>query len=213
MKIIAVPLFTLIVASGFIAGCASHAYETAADTANTLKKSSDLVTRANSLIDASMAKLNDLVSNPNPDLRDQFKAFSSSVTVLGATADDVDSKAEQMKSQGGAYFARWDQEMATIQNEDIRNRSETRKSEVEKKFSRISQSYLETKLAFQPFISDLRDVQKFLGADLTVGGLASIKEVAAKATQDASALKEPLSKLSDEFKDLGLSLSPTAQAR
>ncbi len=213
MKTNVIPLFTLIIATGFIVGCASHAYETAADTANTLKQSSDLIAKANTLIDVSMTKLNDLVSNPNLDLREQFKAFSASVTDLGAAAKDVDGKAEQMKSQGGAYFAKWDQEMATIQNEDIRNRSETRKSEVEKKFGRISQSYVEAKMAFQPFISDLRDVQKFLGADLTVGGLASIKEFATKATQDASQLKEPLSKLSDEFKDLGLSISPTAQAK
>ena len=115
-----------------------------------------------------------------------------------------------MKSQGVAYFAKWDQEVATIQNEDIRKRSLTRKNEVAAQFARISQNYDVTQTAFQPFMSDLRDVQKFLGTDLTAGGLAAIKDVSAKANKDAVSLKASLGKLSDEFKALGLSMSPTA---
>jgi hypothetical protein len=50
-------------------------------------------------------------------------------------------------------------------------------------------------------------VQKFLGTDLTAGGVAAIKDVAAKATTDAVPLKESLATLSDEFKGLGISMS------
>ena len=50
-----------------------------------------------------------------------------------------------------------------MQNEDIRNRSETRKNEVASRLGRISQRYDQTKTAFMPFMSDLRDVQKFPG--------------------------------------------------
>jgi hypothetical protein len=156
--------------------------------------------------------LNDLVSNPNPDLRKQFKTFDSSVNDLGSTAGDVSSKAEEMKSEGAAYFAKWDKETASMQNEDIRYRSEARKNEVAAHFARISRQYNETKTAFQPFMSDLRDVQKFLGTDLTAAGLAAIKDVAAKATRDAVPLKESLASLSAEFKSLGLSMSPASGA-
>jgi len=55
-------------------------------------------------------------------------------------------------------------------------------------------------------------VQKFLANDLTSGGLSAIKEPAAKATTDAVAVKESLDRLSDQFKDLGASMSPTTAA-
>lgn len=206
-------LFTLAAAAGLVAGCASTGNDKAASTASALTESSSMIAKGNTLIDQTLANLNDLVSNPQPDLREQFKTFNSSVDKLGSAAKDVSSKAEEMKSQGAAYFKKWDKEMAKMQNEDIRNRSEARKNEVASRFARISQQYDETKTAFLPYMSDLRDMQKFLSTDLTAGGLAAIKDVAAKATKDAVPLKESLAKLSDEFRSLGLSMSPTTPAK
>ena len=77
----------------------------------------------------------------------------------------------------------------------------------------MSQQYDQSRTAFQPFLSDLRDVQKFLSTDLTAGGLAAIKDTAAKATQDAAPLKQSLARLSDEFRSLGLSMSTTTTSR
>ena len=201
-------LFACAVILGLIAGCSSSGYEKAADTAASLSKSSEGITKSGALVDKTLAALNDLVNNPKPDLRKQFSAFNDSVNDLGSMAKDADGKAKDMKSQGADYFKTWDKQMATIKNEDIRNRSEARKGEVASKFGRISQSYDETRTAFAPFMSDLRDVQKFLSTDLTAGGLSAIKGVAAKANADAVPLKSALGKLSDEFKGLGLSMSP-----
>lgn len=206
-------LFPLIIAAGFITGCASANYKKGANTSAALTKSSDMITKGNTFIDESLANLNDLVSNPNPDLRKQFKAFNASVNDLGSTAKDIVSNAEEMKSQGAAYFAKWDEEAAKMRNEDIRNRSEDRRNEVASRFGRISQHYDETKTAFEPFLSDLRDVQRFLATDLTAGGLSAIKDVAAKANRDAMPVKASLGMLSEEFKGLGLSMSPTVPAQ
>ncbi len=56
-------------------------------------------------------------------------------------------------------------------------------------------------------------MQKFLSTDLTAGGLAAIKDSAAKAAKDVIPLKESLAKLSGDFQRLGLSMSPTTTAR
>jgi hypothetical protein len=199
--------FPLALAAGFIAGCATTGYEKADSTATTLSESSDMVAKGNVLIDETLANLNDLVSHPGPDLHKQFNAFNNSVNELGLTARDVTVKSERMRVQGAAYFKNWDNEMAKIKNEDIRQRSEARKNEVSAHFDRITQLYEETKAAFVPYMSDLRDVQKFLSVDLTSGGLSAIKGVVAKATEHAAPLKESMGKLSGEFKDLGFSMS------
>ena len=203
-------LLTLTAAVALITGCASDNYQKSANTAATLNASSRMITKDNTLIDESLADLNDLVSNPSPDLRVQFKKFNNSVDKLGGAATDLASEAGEMKSQGRDYFAGWDKESAQIQNEDIRSRSENRRNEVASRFDRISQQYDQTTTAFGPFLSDLRDVQKFLSTDLTAGGLTAIKDTAAKATQDSLPVKESMARLSDQFKSLGLAMSPTA---
>jgi hypothetical protein len=203
-------LFTLATAIGLATGCASTGNDKAASTAKSLERSSQMIVKSSQLIDQTLANLNDLVANPSPDLRKQFDAFNSSVNDLGANARDVSSQAEAMKANGAAYFAKWDQETAKMQNEDIRHRSEARQLQVSAHFARISQQYDETEAAFKPFMSDLRDVQKFLGTDLTAGGLVAVKGIAAKAASHAVPLQESLGRLSDEFKSLGLSLSPAS---
>lgn len=200
-------LFVLAAAIGLAAGCASTGNDKSASTVKSLAKSSHLIDKGTVLIDQTLAKLNDLVSNPNPDLRKQSAAFNSSLNDLGSIAKDVSSKADEMKAQGAAYFAKWDEESAKMQNEDIRHRSQARKHEVAANFARISQQYDETKTLFQPFMSDLRDVQNYLNTDLTAGGLAAIKDVAAKSASDAIPLKESMGRLSEAFKSLGLSMS------
>ena len=200
-------LFTFATAVVLATGCASTGNDKAASTSKSLTKSSHMIVKANTLIDQTLAKMNDLVSNPKPDLRKQFEAFNSSVNDLGSTDLEVASQAKEMKAKGADYFENWDKETAQIRNENIRQRSEARQHEVAANFARISQQYDETKTAFEPFMSDLRDVQKFLGTDLTAGGLVAVKDIAAKANRDAAPVKESLARLSEEFKGLGISMS------
>ena len=197
---------------GFVTGCASDNYHKGAGTASALTHSSELITKGNRQIDDSLAALNGLVSNPQPDLRKQFDAFATSVNNLDATAKNVAGETEAMKARGAAYFEGWDKEIATMHNEDIRNRSEARRNEVAERFARISEQYNDARVAFQPYMSDLRDVEKSLSTDLTSGGVSAITEVAGKTTKDAAPLKETMARLSEQFKDLGIAMSPTTAA-
>ena len=203
----------LAAVSGLITACASKNYKRSSHAATTLTTSANMVTRCNILIDQSLGDLTDLVSNPNPDLRGPFHKFSTDVDELRGLADDLAKKATEMRTQGADYFAQWDKDLAQIQNEDIRNRSEARKSEVASRFYTISQHYDEANTTFRPFLSDLRDVHTALSTDLTVGGLGAIKDTATKANQDAIPVKESLAKLSEEFRSLGLSMSPVDNSR
>jgi len=197
----------LAAAVAFATGCASTGNDKSASTVKSLAKSSKLIEKGNRQLDQTLAKLNNLVSSPNADLQKQFAAFDSSVNDLGSTAKSVCNKAEQIKAQGADYFANWDKESAKMNNEDIRHRSQARKQEVAANFDRISQQYDETKAAFKPFMSDLRDIQSYLNTDLTAGGLVAIKPFATKATSDAIPLKESIRSLDEAFKGLKVSMS------
>ena len=195
-----------------IAGCASSGNDKAAKTSAALSKTAEQVSSGHALVNRSLATLNDLVEKPRPDLRPQFEAFNAAVDDLVAMAEDVGKTAEAMKASGASYFTKWDEELATIQNENLRARGTERKAEVAARFEEVGKRYDAASQAFRPFMADLRDVQTYLSTDLTSGGLAAIKDAAAKANSDAVPLMDALGKLTNEFKALGVALSPQTAA-
>ena len=178
-----------------------------------LNNAADGIMRADAQVERTLGALNDLVERPQPDLRGQFRTFTSEVDSLDSMARRISSQAEAMKSRGAAYFEQWSQDLAAIQNEDIRSRSEARKQEVASRFQEIAASYTEVKTAFQPFMSDLRDVQRFLATDLTPGGLTAAKKFATKANAEAVSLRKSLAKLAGEFREMGVALTPAVPAK
>jgi len=208
---LAIKLFAVTLAVGILAGCSSRAgYQKGARAGTALNQAADGITRADTQVERTLAALNDLLDNPQPDLRRQFRTFTSEVDSLDSMARRIAKQAESMKARGAAYFEQWSQDLATIQNENIRSRSETRQQEVVTRFQEIASSYTEVKTAFQPFISDLRDLQRFLATDLTPGGLAAARKIAAKANKNAVPIRESLAKLAGEFREMGVALTPAA---
>lgn len=188
--------------------CKSPTYKKGSATASGIQKAADRIGALQGQMDLVLTNLNDLVHNPQPDLRPQYKSFSSSVSKLESMAKDVSQAAKSMASKGDSFFARWDKELAQIQNEDIKARGQSRKEEVAKRFDAIKEHYETARAAYEPFGSDLRDLQKSLGADLTKEGLAALKEPVAKALESSKPLKASLSTLVEDFRALGVSMSP-----
>jgi hypothetical protein len=202
----------LTVAVAVLAGCASHNYDKGSATAAGLKESADKISAADGQLDATLASLNNLVENPQADLRPQYKQFSDNVDDLASLAKNVDDSVTAMRKNGKEFFDQWSKELAGIQNEDIRNRSAARQKEVSDALMGVKRSYAETETAFKPCMSDLHDIQKYLGTDLTPAGVASMKDVAAKANATGATLKESVGKLTADFKSLGVAMSAVAPA-
>jgi len=211
-KSIALRILPATLALLLAAGCASTGNDKAASTNAALMQAAISIDGGSALIDQTIASLNDLVSNPQPDLKPQLKTFSAHVDKLGAIAKDVEAKTASMQAKGAAFFTHWDAELAGIQNENIRSRSESRKQDVAKSFERIGTNYEEVKATFAPFMSDLRDIQKALSTDLTRDGLDAIKKPVAQATKNAPPVQKALRKLAQEFQDVGLKISATGPA-
>jgi len=192
-----------------LAGCASGNYQKGSATGATLQASADKINQGSGKIDAALATLGDLMKNPG-DMAAQFKKFSSAVNDLESTAKDVAGKYASMTKQGEAYFAAWDEQLAQIQNEDIKSRSADRKAAVQKQFSAIKSSYEEAAAEFKPFMSDLKDIQTALATDLTPAGLDAITKSADKATKSGTKVKATVGKLATQFKQLGVAMSAAA---
>jgi len=204
-------LITTLVATGaaaaLLAGCATSGYEAGNKTATNIEKAANKIAALTSQVDATLATLNELVSQPKPDLRPQFKAFESGLKSLEKSAADISKARMAMGNEGKEFLAKWDAQIAQINNEDIKARSQARKTEVFEKLQAIKRSYAEAEVAFKPYLSELRDVQKFLSVDLTQGGLTAIRDSVTKATANSVPLKQALDKLASDFKGVGVSMS------
>lgn len=198
---------TLAASLAILTGCASSGYDKGNQTAENIQAAADTIAALPGQLDQTLASLNDLIEKPQGDLRPQFKQFSANLAGVESTAKDIAAARRTMGENQKEFFAKWDEQLALIKNEDIKARSQSRKEEVTQNLLAIKRSYLEAETAFKPFLSDLKDVQKYLSVDLTAGGVSAIKGTVAKANQDEAPLKTSINQLAADFKTLGLSMS------
>jgi hypothetical protein len=198
---------SLSAAVAFIAGCASTGYDKAEDTSTSLQQTAKRIDQGNAQIDIVLTNLSALVNSPNEHLKPQYKKFNSAMNDLESLVKNVGDDANDMQTEGVAYFDKWDEELAKIHNEDIRSRSEERERLMSEQFDQVEADYLHTRNDFTPFMSDLEDIRTALAVDLTAGGLDSIRDEVTKANQDSAPVRQSLNNLSASFKELGVSLS------
>jgi len=200
---------TLMLAAlpALLVGCKTAGYDTGNKTAANIQTAADQIGALPAQIDKTLASLNELSEKPQADLRPQFKAYSANRSDLESAAKDIGSTHKSMVENGKAFFAQWDEQVAKIQSEDIKSRSQSRKDEVMKKLEALKAKYAEAESAFKPFMSDLKDIEQALSMDLTASGVKAVSKSAAKANKSAVPLKKSIGELSDGFKALGLAMS------
>jgi hypothetical protein len=199
-----------------VAGCSSPGYQKGEKTAQGLKDTAGLINALSGQIDTTLASMNTLMSKPQPDLKPQFETFSSDVSNLESSGKSIAEARRAMGAKSKEFFDKWDQDLATINNEDIKSRSEERKQEVKKNLNAVRMSYTQAAQDFVPFLKNLQDLRTALSVDLTPGGLNALKPTADKAAQSAVPLKASAAKLAADFKALGVSMSsvaPSASAK
>ena len=196
-----------------LAGCASGNYQKGAATSSNLSDSATKIGDGRVKINNTLAALDDLVDNPQGDLVPKLKKYNDAVSDLESTAHEVGAKVRGMSSSGKEYFQNWDQQIAQIKNEDVKNRSAERKAEVQKQLADVKKSYVQAKMDFTPFMTDLKDIQTALNTDLTTSGIAAIKGARDKAKADAVPLQKSIDQLITEFRELGVAMASSAPPR
>ena len=204
--------FALAASLAVLAGCVSHSYDKGATTSTALQSSANAVAETSARVNDVLAALNNLTFKSQGDLRDQYDAFVSASKNLDKANVNLDAKVVQMRAAAAAFKDNWSSQMTNIQSADLRQRSNERMNEVTTKLKDVDASYEGVKSSFKPFTSDVKDIQTYLGTDLTAGGLNTIKVIVAKTKVDAVPLRDSIKKLQASFSDLSAALSPMMPA-
>ena len=193
-------------------GCSSAGYSKGGDASKGMDKAGSEVEAIVAQTQLTLTSLSNLVHHPAPDLVPQYKTFAGATKKLVSLSDSVDKKAAEMKDRANAYFAEWDRGMTNISNPDLRKTSEDRRKEVSSAFEEVAESLKKSKDAFDPFVSDLKDIDQVLNLDLTLGGIDSVKGTTKRAMASGEDLRAALTDAASDIRSLAAKLSAAGPA-
>jgi len=183
-----------------LSGCASSSgYSQADKTGKGIADFRDEVVNLKKAVDGALANLTLTTETAATDPRKAYEAFAKSVNEVESARARAGKRAADMKAAGEAYFKQWQEQLATIENPDIRELAEARKAKLNETFKKLGPLLQQAKADFDPFASDLRDLRSFLGQDLTVTGVDSARKIIEKTRTNGVKLQKSLDDLIAEM--------------
>jgi hypothetical protein len=198
-------------ALGLIA-CASSGPSRSAKAVETMDETHAGLTKVRAQIDHTLTSLGDLMNASPERLRPSFSKYSKDVDRLRADAVQTKKRFQSMKSKKNDYIAVWGKEQGNVSDPELRKLGDARRSEVRANLDTMIESLTVANETFDPFLSNLGDIQKVLGNDLTPAGqsVVSITKVAqgandkgARVAQSIDVALEALSNVSGQLSSTG----------
>jgi len=186
-----------------LGGCATTGTDRSAKASNSIQEVDNEIRKMNVQIDVTAASLYTLVNTGKPDLKKSFDSYTDNVAKLDKEGNKVIERLQEMKLRSNEYFGEWEKDGDTFTNPEIRELSEQRRSNLSELYARVPASGAGIKGTYHAYLTDLKEIQKYLSNDLTPKGIEGIAPVANKSVQDLDALKmslKPVITALDEIK-------------
>ena len=182
----------LLGTAAFMGGCATTGMDRSVKASNSIKEVDSEIRKMIVQIDATATSLDSLSITGNPNLKKSFVTYSDNVVKLDNEGKRVLKRFEDMKSQNNKYFAEWEKQGDTFTNSEIRELSEERRNKLAEIYAQVPAANAGIKGTYLTYLTDLKEIQKYLSNDLTPKGVEAITPVANKSVQDLDALKTSL---------------------
>lgn len=192
--------------AGFSAGAAG--YKLADKAGTSIAEFRDEIVEVKKSVDATVASLDKVVAQATTDPRKAFKEFDKNVPRVESAAVKAKKRAEDMKARGKEYFDKWEKELAGVSDPDIRKLAAERKTKLEATFSNIKTTMEPARDQFNAWNSQLKDLQKYLGQDLTIGGIDAAKELIAQSKKGGVEVQLTLDKVIAELNTVVATITP-----
>jgi ABC-type transporter Mla subunit MlaD len=179
--------------------------------ANSVNEAIAEVNATNAQLAETMKSLNALMATSSGnDLRPAYHAYVQNVEKTRQAADTTKHRYEQMNADSNNYFSTWKDDNGKIANKDIRAKANQRLEEVKKDYKSSVASLKAAAEKFNPFLSDLADVQKALSNDLTGKGIASVSDTVRKANFDHDQVQTEINAAATHLNAIRTALLPVA---
>jgi len=176
----------------FLGGCATTGMDRSVKTSNSIRDVDNEIRKMSVQIDVTAAALDSLVAPGATELKKNFDSYSDNLAKLEKEGKRVTKRTEEMKSRSKEYFAEWEKQGDAFTNPEIRELSAERRNKLAEIYARVPAAAAGIQGTYNAYLTDLKEIQKYLSTDLTPKGVESITPVAKQSVQDLAALKESL---------------------
>jgi len=182
----------LLGTSTILGGCATTGMDRSVKTSNSIRDVDTEIRKMMVQIDVTAASLDSLVMPGQSNLKKSFDTYSDNVAKLDSEGKRVLKRTDEMKSNSKEYFGEWEKQGDAFTNAEIRELSTERRNKLAESYARVPAASSGIKGTYNAYLTDLKEIQKFLSTDLTPKGIEAITPVAQKSVQDLDALKASL---------------------
>jgi hypothetical protein len=192
-------------------GCASSSssgYKKADKTGEGIAKFGAEVLNAKKSVDSTIKSLDQIAVTASSNPRPAYEQYCKEVSKLESIAEKARKRSQDMKEKGQAYFTQWEQQLAQVKDEEIRKLAQERKAKLQGAFNKIREVTEPLKGQFDPWLSSLKDLQAYLGQDLTIAGVDAAKNLFAKAKSQGLEVQKSMDQLVAELNTLTAAITP-----
>jgi hypothetical protein len=177
-------LVVLAAVAAALTGCggssSSGSQRAAGMGGSVLKDKADML-KLKEAVTATTTALNDLLTDPQRDLKPQYKAFTSALAKVNGLAKATRDRGTAIQAGLDKYLDTWRESVTAIQDETLRQQALDRVAQTKESFRRLYGELTAFKEALTPYVGSLKDVERYLTTDLTPTGLKTITASATKA--------------------------------
>lgn len=169
-------------ALGVSPGCASSGPNAEA-TVNSMGNFGLEMAKVKDTIDPAIHALEKVVASQPSEIKANADAYAKAVAALDKQANVVRKRAEEMRSQGDAFFKEW---------EPPESVTPERRAELTSAYAKIKSDTAAAKDEFVPFLKALQDIESYLKVDASVQGINSMGELVQKAKTTGAQVKSSI---------------------
>lgn len=145
-------------------------------------RESMVVTRAQ--ITQTLSSLDALTAAEPDDLPAAYRQYSKDTDKIAEQTITMKDASAQMRRRGEEWMAGWQESQPDVNDPELKALSEQRRAETLTRLQNIERSLAEALQEFTPFVSNLQDVERVVGNELTPQSVSAVAET--EVVQDAT---------------------------
>jgi chromosome segregation ATPase len=154
--------------------------------------------KADQEVSQALTAMDQLAAQPR-DLKQAYRTFGTEVTDASKQSQEARERADRMQAQWQDYIATWEQQAESIASAELRAGATERRQTVRENYDHLRDAANATQAAYEPFLRQLRDIQRALSLDLTPAGVEAAKPAMETARQTGNQLKEQIDAFIEEL--------------
>jgi prefoldin subunit 5 len=172
-----------------LAGCQSSGSDKSASTVSGLDSLKESITALKESVTKTVASLETLGAATG-DMQAQFKAFAKDVDTVEKRSSSVKSAGEKVRKQRVAFMSTWEQDLASIENTDLRERGTKRHKEASTRFADLDTANAKRSEAFDAWLKTVKELRTYLSNDLNPAGVKNVSSTIKSITSDAQKINK-----------------------